>query len=169
MSKKSTILVIAGLDTDQRPHAARFPAKEKDAVNKAAALMGFQIGIATTTAGHRAAAKIAKGRLFGTGRALVPFVKDDVFTELTSDIAFQPPSQVPQPDEPQHGLFVGKVVLCHDAVNLGWWEAFVVELEPSDARATLRWRDYPKFKPFTCSFSEIAVIGEAVVNEAASS
>ena len=44
MTKTTPLFIVAGLDSDGRPHAARFAPTEQGPAAKAAAVMGFRIG-----------------------------------------------------------------------------------------------------------------------------
>lgn len=82
MKQSTSLLVIFGLGEDKRPHAARFPLSEEQTVRKAAGLMGFQFVRTDTDTLRALAARLPAGQIFGTGRALVPYVKEAVYSQL---------------------------------------------------------------------------------------
>jgi hypothetical protein len=77
-------LVMYGLGEDRRPHAARFSSSDEPAVLKAAGLMGLAIARADSEALKALAKQLPAGRIFATGRALVPFVRQAVYDQLVS-------------------------------------------------------------------------------------
>jgi hypothetical protein len=164
MAQQKSIIVVAGLDQEQRPHAARFTQSQETLATKAAALMGFKVGMAQTSRALTLARTLTKGRIFATGRALVPYVRQEVFDEMQTAIAFEEPSPIeiessPAPDGDP--LAIGNVVLATESKE-GWWEAIVLDVE--NDRVGLRWRDWPKLKRFTRSRAEIAIIGAALTS-----
>ncbi len=50
----------------------------------------------------------------------------------------------------------GHLVIAQESLQDGWWEAIVVERR--DDMLTLRWRDYPKYKPFLCYVDAVALL-----------
>lgn len=160
MTKQRAIIVVAGPDEEQRPHAARFGQPDESQATKAAALMGFKIGLAQTPKALSLARGLPKGRVFATGRALIPYVKQEIFDEMQSAIAFE----TPNPIEPEtaattgnNTLVIGDLVLAQDGKEPGWWEASVLEI--TDERVTLKWRDWPQLRRFTRTRNQIAIIG----------
>jgi len=50
----------------------------------------------------------------------------------------------------------GHLVIAQATKADGWWEAIVTDVKRDIL--TLRWRDYPKFPPFTCHRSTVAIL-----------
>jgi hypothetical protein len=75
-------LVVFGRDATGKPHASSFTAAEADLATKAAELMGLRLLPVRTDTERALAAKVPRGRVFATGRAFVPFIKDTLLTEL---------------------------------------------------------------------------------------
>lgn len=162
MSRQKPIIVVAGLGEDQRPHAARFSQGDETLATKAAALMGFNIGMAETAKAMSLARSLPKGRVFATGRALVPYVKQELYDEMQTAIAFEIPVPIEDDAAVRGGddpLSVGAVVLALESKELGWWEAVVLDV--TNDSVTLKWRDWPKLKRFARSRSELGIIGAA--------
>jgi hypothetical protein len=165
MAQQKSIIVVAGLDQEQRPHAARFSHADETRATRAAALMGFKVGMAQTSKALSLARALTKGRVFATGRALVPFVRQEVFDEMQTSIAFEEPSPIEiEPAVAAGGdpLAVGNVVLAAEGKE-GWWEAIVLNVDRN--AVSLKWRDWPKMKQFTRSRADIAIIGAALLPE----
>jgi hypothetical protein len=80
--KAEGFLVVLGLDSEKKPHAARFDLIDEAAVRKAASHKGFSIGRAKTKEAVELAGKLIEGRIFDSGRGLVPFVSMEVFGKL---------------------------------------------------------------------------------------
>lgn len=75
-------LVVLGLDSEKKPHAAKFDLVDEAAVRKAAAVKGFKIGKAKTKEAQAAAEKLIDGKIFDSGKGLVPFVRGDIYDRL---------------------------------------------------------------------------------------
>jgi hypothetical protein len=164
MTNKKPIVVIAGLDDEQRPHAARFAPSEGTLAVKAAALMGMKVGFARTAKAASVARTLPKGRVFATGRGLVPYVKQEVFDQLSNSISFETAVSADEPvvEPAERGtepLCIGDTVLCLEGKGLGWWEAVVLSADIKKDRVSLRWRDFPDIKKFSRRVAEIAIIG----------
>ncbi|MGH6890213.1 MAG: hypothetical protein ACREHF_13630 [Rhizomicrobium sp.] len=93
MNKKTTTsepatecLVMYGLGKDNRPHAARFDLADQKAVEKAGSLMNFRLGLAKGENLIRLAAQLPKGKIFATGRSLLPYVKPELYDQLVSQL-----------------------------------------------------------------------------------
>lgn len=152
-------LVLFGRDAAGKRRAACFPPEKATEAERAAALMGLQVLRLTDPEQTRRANALPRGRLFASGRALVPFVKDAVldavFGAQIDPIAVDDSDELP-PEllGDQHadavplattraGIVVGSLVLVGEVYPLcGWYEAIVVTA-PSDDLFTLRWRDWP--------------------------
>ena len=75
-------VVVFGRDEAGKPHASSFSASDAELAEKAAGLMGMRILRLTTDEGRELAAKLPRGRVFGSGRAFVPFVKAGLYDRL---------------------------------------------------------------------------------------
>jgi hypothetical protein len=51
---------------------------------------------------------------------------------------------------------VGSLVIAHESVEDGWWEAIVLAVYPD--RLTVRWRDFPKQSTVQRTKSQIALL-----------
>jgi hypothetical protein len=174
-------LVLLGRDDTNKAHAAWFDQSEFEAAGGAATLMGMMT-LPITTDEHRALAdRLPHGRIFGSGKAFVPFVKGALYDDL---IAYVPVAQqvrplrlvkegeggeAPTPEKPQSkvppltvpadwsGIVPGSVVLCLEAVGEGWFESVVVATKGED-EFVLRWRDFPDLPNFERHLSNIALL-----------
>ncbi|WP_227440301.1 hypothetical protein [Methylobacterium sp. W2] len=77
-------LILFGRDERHRPHASRFAAGEKAEAERAAGLMGMHVLEISDDTHQSLAAGLPQGRLFGSGKAFVPFVKAEVFDRLVA-------------------------------------------------------------------------------------
>lgn len=164
MSRQKPIIVVAGLGEDQRPHAARFSQTEETLATKAAALMGYNIGIAQTAKALSLARSLPKGRVFATGKALIPYVKQEVYDEMQNAFTFEIPVPIEEEAAAETAdpvLAIGSVVLALENRELGFWEAVVLGIDVEKDLITLKWRDWPKLKRFTRSRAELAILGAA--------
>jgi hypothetical protein len=164
------LLVILGLDSEKKPHAARFDLIDEAAVRKAASHKGFKIGRPETKEAAEQAGKLIEGRIFDSGRGLVPFVSPEIYTKLIAllkveDVAASPPlPQGPKvaakvSSDPWLALKEGSVVLCRDnekGSDRSWWECTVVGVNKDSI--TVRWKFFPALKPFTVKRNAVAVL-----------
>jgi hypothetical protein len=51
---------------------------------------------------------------------------------------------------------LGSLVIAHEGNDDGWWEAIVTELKGE--QLTVRWRDFPKYKPVVVSRKDVTFV-----------
>jgi hypothetical protein len=161
--KKSYILL--GTDEYAKPRAARFTGEEPALLAKAAETMHLRLVEITEPDVAEIAALLPVGRLHANGKGLVPYVKAEVYTELMcTALPTKPPQPNPDPapqDLPRtwDDLAPGHVVIARESLELGWWEAVVIER--TGDLVTISYRDYPQYPPLVRHRSVIALIGAA--------
>jgi hypothetical protein len=138
---------------------------------RAAGLMGLQVLRLTDPAQAERAAKLPQGRLFASGRALVPLVKDAVLDAVfkTTDVSTAEQDAAAAFDdlvEPTGGvpattysaITVGSLVLVGEVYpQCGWYEAIVIAA-PGDDLFALRWRDWPDDPPVARRRDDLALL-----------
>jgi len=169
-------VIVFGVDDHDKPRAAVFRGKTADAAQKAADQMKLRALAATTAEAETIAAKLPAGRIQPDGQGFVPYVRRDLYDQVvviagglpTPQAAAadnqSPASNDPPPAKTAPGLprtwddiATGHVVIAQDDyADEGWWEAVV--LDRTNDVLTLRWRDYPKYKPFTRHVSAVALL-----------
>src|SRR5437870_9346934 len=84
MSEKVPIIVVLGIDVDDKPHASRFEECDAPFVQRAAEMMGFHVIRVPPDNDelHGIAENLPLGKIFATGRAFVPFVGRTAFDKL---------------------------------------------------------------------------------------
>jgi hypothetical protein len=169
------LLVILGIDSEKKPHAARFDVADEAAVRKAAAHKGFRIGHAKTKDAAELAGKLIEGRIFDSGRGLVPFVSVEIFQKLEKLLAIEPPAQpteaaAPPKDTPAPkgaasdlwaAIKVGSVILCRDpqpGPDRSFWECVVTETSRDGKSLKVKWQNYPTLKQFTVKRAAVAIL-----------
>ena len=75
-------LVVLGLGKNAKPHAARFNAADEALVRKAVNLIWLRVARASGDEAVKLARKLPEGKIFASGKALVPLVKLAVYDEL---------------------------------------------------------------------------------------
>src|SRR5215203_7334418 len=75
-------VVVFGRDGAGKPHASWFDAEAAPLAIKAAALMGMQVLTVATAEQRQLVERFARGRVFASGRAFTPFVREKAFAEL---------------------------------------------------------------------------------------
>jgi hypothetical protein len=99
-------LIVFGIDEAGKPHASVFDFKEIDAARTAAELMGMR-DFALELGEHREIIDLLPpGRVFGSGKAFVPFVKADLYDRIAAlagppDEGDEGSGQADGPDAPE--------------------------------------------------------------------
>lgn len=165
----TTMLVMIGLDANGKPHAARFGADVAEAAATAADAMSFHLVTVDDGALVELAGSLPEGRLFPTGKALVPFTARATFDRFAAlvegAIEPAPKSETAKPRRPKRSptagasgrIEVGAVVLAHSAEDSAWYEAVVTGVSGGGDSVKLRWRDYPGTKPFTVPMAQVVL------------
>ncbi len=171
----ATALVVFGRDDSGKAHASRFSDADAQLAEKAARLMGMHV-FRPESDEHRAlAAKLPRGRVFGSGKAFVPFVKAGIYsllagaagvsaTEAAEPRKRPPAAPLGQPEAMPSGtpaatfteIGVGSLVLALEGAGKAWFKAFVLKV--ADGRATLRWPDYPDEPKFSRRLSQLGLL-----------
>jgi hypothetical protein len=148
-------------------------------ITKAAAAMKLQLLRPVTASQIELAKKLPVGRIHANGTGFVPPIRGDLYSELqltagpsqqsgtaASTVA---PSPAAAPATPAHGLpkdwdsiEVGHLVIAHENMIEGWWEAIVIATD--NDMLTLRWRDYPKVAPITRHRTAVALMKPAAAD-----
>lgn len=170
-------LIIYGIDEGGRAHASQFPAEVSALVERAAAAMAMRT-VRVDAAAHAVLLKrLPQGKLFGSGKAFVPFVKaatHQQLVKLAQDLGQYQDALPPRPllpakkdksEAPPHmprswaEITVGSLVLASEGSSKtdGWFEALVVE-QKSDDLFSMRWRDWPKEDSFIRRREHVALL-----------
>jgi hypothetical protein len=157
--------ILLGADEYAKPRAARFSGDDPALLAKAAETMHLRLVEITESEVAEIAALLPAGRLHANGKGLVPYVKGDLYTELMCT-ALTSKSPQPNPDPaPQDlprtwdDLAPGHVVIAKESLELGWWEAVVIER--TGDLVMVKYRDYSQYPPLVRHRSVIALIGAA--------
>lgn len=161
MSNRQPIqYVVLGIDGANNPRAAKFAEPEAVAAGKAAELMGLRLGRADGEKAQAALKDIPAGKIFETGRGLVPLVKRELYDQLEKFLTFDPKLIALSPvSDSWAALKVGSIALVFDKVNReGWFEAVVLEVSKNGETLTLRWRDAPELKKFKAARRAVSIL-----------
>ena len=156
----TTSLVLYGLDEGGKPRAACFAARDAVLAKKAAGLMGLTVLPIAGPQQIEIAARLPVGRLYSSGRGLVPNIRAKLYGQLVeaatgvpatgqngSKAEWQKPSAGRWPGN-WDAIDVGHVVIAQEAEkDLGWSEATITH--KSGDMFTLRWQDPPNKKLIT--------------------
>jgi hypothetical protein len=161
-------LIVLGYDEHQKPRGARFVDAKPDFVAKAADLMDLKVYQATSPDVAAFAKKLPIGRLYANGRGFVPNVRQDLYSDLIAELAVLPQAAL-SPENDKDSLPAARglprtwdeiasahLVLAHESLQYGWWEAIVIERK--DDVFTLLFRDYPKLPRFVRHRSSVALM-----------
>ena len=176
-------VVLYGLDADSKPQAARFPERLCDLAIKAGQQLKLSVLKVTTEDLAQVAGRLPVGRINSTGKGLVPNVKQALYDQVLAVAGGAAASnatkgsaapngftKIPLNEAGKEGNPVGAeglpktwkdigpnhLVLVQETLRDGWWECVVVER--NDDMLTVRWRDYPKWKPFTVHADAVALL-----------
>ena len=75
-------IVVFGHDAARKPHASTFTTDQAELAEKAAVLMGMRLLRVGTDDQRALAAKLPNGKIFASGKALVPEVRPALFAKL---------------------------------------------------------------------------------------
>ena len=159
-------VVLFGLDGRGKPKAARFGKNAASLAIKAASQLQLRTIAGDNPKIAEIAARLPVGRVHATGKAFVPFVRRDLYDKLiaaagngngSSAVRFtgsqagraataNPPSTNPNLPQSWDQIGLGDLVVAQEALEDGWYEAIVVEVNGD--MLTLRWRDYPRERRF---------------------
>ena len=157
-------VVVFGLDSNWRPHAAWFPHTQADQARAAAKQLRLNV---IEVANGRAAdlvEKLPAGQIHAAGPAMVPPIREDLYEKVVATInphgeAGQEPGEPIATDLPStywDAIKPGHVVLAQESLIGGWYEAVVVGRTAD--KLTLRSRDYPGYPKFTVPVLTVALL-----------
>ena len=159
-------VVVFGLDSNWRPHAAWFPQAQADQARTAANQLRLNVVEVANGTAADLIAKLPAGQIHAAGPAMVPPVREDLYEKIVATInprgeAGQAPGAPVVTDLPETWAAIkpGHVVLAQDSLIQGWYEAIVVGR--TGDKLTLRSRDYPGFPNFTVPVKAVALVGPA--------
>ncbi|OWV72184.1 hypothetical protein ATY77_11735 [Rhizobium sp. R634] len=173
-------VIILGRDDNGKAHASFFPATDAQPASRAASLMGMLALPADNDAVRSLLPKLPKGKLFDSGKAFVPFVKQDLYKQIAAhlpeadrakaeevrtapvDVSQQGHAATPSNVPDDWGkVAVGSLVLATEDPLEGWFEATVVELK-SDNVLRLQWRHYLDLPPFNRRLEDVALLHPSI-------
>lgn len=175
-------IIILGRDDNNRAHASFFPAADTRPAEKAAELMGMAALKVESDDVRSFLPRLPQGKLFDSGKAFVPFVKQDLYNEIAAHLSDEererleqpraapetPPANITHPVRPKNmpesfdKIVVGSVVLATEGPLEGWYEAKVIEVKAEGA-LRLQWRDYLDDPAFTRRINQVALIHPSYV------
>ncbi len=176
MNRLTPILVVLGVGSDDKPHAARFEFSELDVARRLAGLMGFRLAKAATDRSQALAKQLPEGKIFASGKGLLPLVKAELFEDLCAIVDFvvsnDPPGTTPaagdlEPSLRQAidlvwaGIKPGSQVLIFDdtyGTFPNWCAAIVTGVSKDNETLTVRWRDYYGWGSFLVKRNAVAVL-----------
>ena len=161
---KPKAYVLLGANEYAKPRGARFAADaDPELLAKAADATHLWLIEVSNDELAELAARLPVGRLHANGRGLVPYIKGDLYAELSAaTLADEPlPKHDPAPtaqDLPGSwdDIAPGHLVIARETLECGWCEAVVIERNGD--LLTLRYRDYPVIPAFVRHRSAVALI-----------
>lgn len=152
----SRALVIFGLDEHGKPRGARFIDDKEHLVSKMAQTLGLRVGIATKPKHFAVAGKLPLGNFHATGTAAVPQIAQDLYDAINDLVGGEPGRISTQFAKSWDELGPGHLVVAHDSLDDGWWEAIVIKRDGETC--TVRWRDDPTLPAFERPITAIALL-----------
>ena len=163
-SENKPLVIVLGLDENKKPKAARFPVDQLALATEAAKSLGLQIHEAVTPELSTLAKQLPAGRIYARGKAFLPFVKRALFDQVNDALGRPVAAGMEASAEPEgpplprswDELTPGHVVLVDAGPEEGWWASVIVERNADVL--TLRWRGFPKLKPFQEHIAKVALV-----------
>lgn len=177
-------LIVLGRDDAAKAHASWFDQTEADQARAAAKTMGMMALTVGNDEVRGLADLLPHGKIFGSGKAFVPFVKGALYDQLVAHVpvaeqirplrlirsqadaehASAPPAPINKPGKAPpltvptdwSNIVPGSVVLATEG-DEGWFEAVVVEVQTGDS-VWLQWRDYADQPKFVRSLKRLALL-----------
>ena len=159
-------VVVFGLDSNWRPHAAWFPHTQTQPARAAAKQLRLNVIEVTNGTAADLIAKLPAGQIHAAGPAMVPPIREDLYERIVA--TFNPRGEAgKEPDAPiltdlpesWAAIKPGHFVLAQDSLIDGWYEAIVVGR--TGDKLTLRWRDYPGHPKFSVRATAVALVSPA--------
>ena len=142
----STDAIVFGIADNGKPQAARFDREQADLAARAAQALHLKLVRVTSPALADIAARLPQGSIHATGKAVVPFVSPALHAQLVDAIDGKSAADSRGFPDDWSKIDAGHLVLAQESPEDGWWEAIVTGRDGD--MLTLKWRDYPKYKPF---------------------
>jgi len=159
-------VVVFGLDSNWRPHAAWFPHTQTEPARAAAKQLRLNVIEVTNGTAADLIAKLPAGQIHAAGPAMVPPIREDLYEKVVAIInqrgeAGKDPGDPILTDLPESWAAIkpGHLVLAQDSLIDGWYEAIVIGRTRD--KLTLRWRDYPGHPKFSVRATAVALVGPA--------
>lgn len=181
-----------GLDGNAKPRGARFTQGLNDQLVNAALEMNCRVVQNHSAAFAAIGMRLPVGRVYASGKAFIPNIRRELYDKLEFSRQ-QPPERIegvtpvnlfkeqapagePSDKAPNvpcispmisglpkswDAIGPGHMVLIHESPEDGWWEA-VVQSRDLDV-LTLRFRDFPKAKPFQRHVTAVALVNPGPV------
>src|SRR4051794_30042461 len=145
-------VIVFGYNEHRIPQAAWFPAHEADLAARAARLMGLRVLTVEDEAQREIAARLRQGQVYAADRTFAPAVVREVFDALAAlagplgaasilDITAEGAAPTTRPAS-WDDIGFGSLVIAHERLGDGWWEAIVVAL--GGEKLVVGWRDYAR-------------------------
>lgn len=187
-SDDSPAVILLGRDDANKAHASWFGQEELEAATAAAAAMGMMTLAVNSEELSELASRLPHGKIFGSGKAFVPFTKQTLFDELIGHVPLAQqirPLKIvrasaeaggsgpeggdkPKPSAaskaPSYAIGTDWGALVAGNVVLAWsgeeegWWEAVVVDPELAGYLTLRWRDYPAEPHFKRPVRRIALL-----------
>jgi hypothetical protein len=140
-------IIVFGYNEHRIPQGAWFSEGDADFASRAARLMGLRVLRIENDAHRELAAQLRQGQVYAADQTFAPVVLPDVFSrlcELAGPVGARSPDNGDAASRPAswQAIEVGSLVIAHESVEDGWWEAIVVAVEKD--QLVLRWRDYAR-------------------------
>ena len=159
-------VVVFGFGNDDRPHVAWFPHTQAEPARAAAKQLRLNVIDVPNGRTAELVVKLPAGQIHTPGPGMVPTVREDLYEKVVATLnprgeAGLEPGETVVTDMPTcwDAIKPGHLVLFHEGLADGWWEAIVVSR--SGDKVTLRCRDFPSYGKFTMRVTDIALVNPA--------
>jgi hypothetical protein len=159
-AKTAPAIVLFGSDEEGKARAARFRPDDAQLATKAAATMKLRILKVTNAEAEVVAGQLPLGRIYATGLAFIPEVKQPLLERL-QELA-EPKPAAPGLPKSFDAIDVGHLVIARDMPSDQWFEAILTGKDKDKDMLTLKWRNYPLSPPFSCHRAAVALLKATV-------
>jgi hypothetical protein len=157
-------VIVFGLDSNWRPHAAWFPQDKAGQARTAANQLRLNVIEVPNGSAADIVGKLPAGQIHAAGPAMVPPIREDLYEKVVATInphgeAGKDPGGPIAADFPStywDAIKPGHIVLAQESLIEGWYEAVVVGRTGN--KLTLRCRDYPGYPKFTVPVMTVALV-----------
>lgn len=182
-------VLVMGRDSTGQAHAACFWPTDAKLAETCTTTLGLALHRVDDDKQLAIATKVPLGKLYESGRAFIPYVREEMFKDLEALLpeGFEWPTVTPTgieclekslflvsksgevlgPGAREHWQppMVGQLVLAYGQTWEGWFDAEIISIDPNGLYV-MKWREAPELGPITRRVEHIALVHSTYVPQA---